>query len=217
MIAENLQRIVSTLHRGVRLVAVSKFHSVEEMMEAYRAGQRIFGENRPQELAAKVPQMPSDVEWHFIGHLQTNKLGKVLPYASMVESIDSQHLLDAVNAWCLAREKVMPVLLELHLGAEETKGGFSEEGIRTILRNAREYPGVRFCGLMGMASNTPDEAVVRSEFRRIATLFREMQAAFPALGDFRELSIGMSGDYCIAMEEGSTLVRVGTAIFGERL
>ena len=186
-------------------------------MEAYGAGQRIFGENRPQELAAKVPQMPSDVEWHFIGHLQTNKLGKVLPYASMVESIDSLHLLDAVNAWCLANGKVMPVLLELHLGSEETKGGFSGDGIRAVLQNAAAYAGVRFCGLMGMATNTPDEAVVRAEFRRIAALFRALQAAFPALEDFRELSIGMSGDYRIAMEEGSTLVRIGTAIFGERL
>ena len=217
MIAENLQRIVSTLHPGVRLVAVSKFHSVAEMMEAYAAGQRCFGENRPQEFAAKVPQMPSDVEWHFIGHLQTNKLGKVLPYAAMVESVDSLHLLEAVNAWCLAHGKVMPVLLELHLGAEQTKGGFPEAGIRAVLDRPGDFPGVRFCGLMGMATNTSDEAVVRADFRRIALLFRSLREAHPDLKDFRELSIGMSGDYPVAMEEGSTLVRVGTAIFGERL
>ena len=213
MIASNLQRIVSTLHPGVRLVAVSKFHSVGEMMEAYRAGQRLFGENRPQELASKVPQMPPDVEWHFIGHLQTNKLGKVLPYASMVESIDSLHLLEAVSSWCVAHGKVMDVLLELHLGAEETKGGFTEAEIRSVVARPGDFPGVRFCGLMGMATNTPDETVVRADFRRIAALFRELRAGLPA---FRELSIGMSGDYLIAQEEGSTLVRIGTAIFGER-
>ena len=222
MIASNLQKIVSTLQPGVRLVAVSKFHSVPELMEAYRAGQRLFGENRPQELFAKVPQMPSDVEWHFIGHLQTNKLGKVLPYVSMVESIDSLHLLEAVSAWCVAHGKVMDVLLELHLGAEETKGGFSAEEIRSVVGRAGDFPGVRFCGLMGMATNTRDEAVIRADFRRIATLFREIAGGAvgggerPLLTAFRELSIGMSGDYLIAQEEGSTLVRVGTAIFGAR-
>ena len=217
MIAENLHKVISTLREGVTLVAVSKFHSVGEMMEAYRAGQRVFGENRPQELSAKVPQMPSDVVWHFIGHLQTNKLGKVLPYAAMVESVDSLHLLEAVSAWCEGRGKVMDILLELHLGAEETKGGFSAEEIREVLGRASSYPGVRFCGLMGMATNTPDEAVVRADFRRIAELFTALRDAHPELGSFRELSIGMSGDYRIAMEEGSTIVRVGTAIFGERL
>ena len=170
MIAENLHRVISTLREGVTLVAVSKFHSVGEMMEAYRAGQRVFGENRPQELSAKVPQMPSDVVWHFIGHLQTNKLGKVLPYAAMVESVDSLHLLEAVSAWCEGRGKVMDILLELHLGAEETKGGFSAEEIREVLGRSSSYPGVRFCGLMGMATNTPDEAVVRADFRRIADI-----------------------------------------------
>lgn len=214
MIAENLKRIVSTLRSGVRLVAVSKFHSVPELMEAYGAGQRLFGENRPQELAAKVPQMPPDVEWHFIGHLQTNKLGKVLPYITMLESVDSLHLLDAVNAWCLAHGSIVDVLLELHLGAEETKGGLTEEEIREILSHAVDYPGVRFCGLMGMATHTEREDVIRSDFRRIAVLFNDLRTGRP---DFRDLSIGMSGDYRIAMEEGSTLVRVGTAIFGERL
>ena len=214
MIAENLKRIVSTLRSGVRLVAVSKFHSVPELMEAYGAGQRLFGENRPQELAAKVPQMPPDVEWHFIGHLQTNKLGKVLPYITMLESVDSLHLLDAVNAWCLAHGSIVDVLLELHLGAEETKGGLTEEDIREILSHAVDYPGVRFCGLMGMATHTERDDVIRSDFHRIAALFNDLRTGRP---DFRDLSIGMSGDYRIAMEEGSTLVRVGTAIFGERL
>ena len=217
MIAEHLQNVVSTLREGVTLVAVSKFHSVEEMMEAYRAGQRVFGENRPQELFAKAPQMPSDVVWHFIGHLQTNKLGKVLPYAAMVESVDSLHLLSAVDAWCRAHGKVMDVLLELHLGAEETKGGFSDSEIAGVLDRVSDYPGVRFCGLMGMATNTSDEQVVRADFRRIAALFASLREAHPELSAFRELSIGMSGDYRIAMEEGSTIVRVGTAIFGERL
>ena len=215
MIADNLQKIVSTLPGGVRLVAVSKFHSVPELMEAYQAGQRIFGENRPQELFAKVPQMPSDVQWHFIGHLQTNKLGKVLPYVSMLESVDSLHLLDAVNAWCTSHGRVLDVLLELHLGAEQTKGGLTEAEIRGILAEPGRWAGVRFCGLMGMATHTDDEALIRSDFRRIAALQRDLRPASPE--SFRELSIGMSGDYRIAIEEGSTLVRIGTAIFGERL
>ena len=208
MIKQNLERLLEKLPSGVSLVAVSKFHPVERLMEAYNAGQRIFGENRPQELAAKVPRMPADVQWHFIGHLQTNKLKLVLPYVSLVQSVDSFHLLEAISSWAVANGRVVDVLLELHLGAEETKQGFTEEEICSLLQVNRFYVagdnpecsrsecfqsqvlknvstcdaglhttqnsvagqeknedlrrlvGVRVRGLMGMATNTDDMAVV---------------------------------------------------------
>lgn len=211
MIRERLSEIKAALPAGVQLVAVSKFHPVEALMEAYDAGQRIFGENRPQEFAAKVPQMPSDVQWHFIGHLQTNKLKLVLPYASLVQSVDSLHLLEAIQAWGRANDKVIPVLLELHLGAEETKSGLTEAEIRQIL--ASEWPFVDIRGLMGMATNTDDESVVRSDFERISALFRSLRSDYPFL---TELSIGMSDDWPLAVQCGATMVRIGSSIFGPR-
>ncbi len=216
MIKERINEIIKELPSGVKLVAVSKFHPVSALMEAYDAGQRLFGENRPQEFAAKVPEMPADVQWHFIGHLQTNKLKLVLPYAHMVQSIDSAHLLEAVNRWALENGKVVNVLLELHLGAEETKHGLSEEEIREILSSAGTYGGVRFCGLMGMATNTDDQTVIRADFSRISCMKSDLQAEFPGLKEFRELSIGMSEDWRLALEYGATIIRVGTAIFGPR-
>ena len=220
MVRDNLIKVYEELPPEVKLVAVSKFHPCEDIMEAYNAGQRRFGENRPQEFASKVPQLPSDIEWHFIGHLQTNKLKMVLPYASIVESIDSRHLLDAVQKWGSENGKVIDVLLELHLGAEETKGGFSELEIEDILSSANgaaegEFSHVRFRGLMGMATNTDDMTVVESDFARIEAFKRHLDAKF-ALPDFTELSIGMSGDWPIAIRHGATIVRIGTAIFGTR-
>lgn len=216
MIKERINEIIKELPSGVKLVAVSKFHPVSALMEAYDAGQRLFGENRPQEFAAKVPEMPDDVQWHFIGHLQTNKLKLVLPYAHMVQSIDSVHLLDAVNSWAQANGRRINVLLELHLGAEETKHGLDETEIRTILSSASSYAGVRFCGLMGMATNTDDENIIRADFSRISCLKTDLRAEFPNLEDFKELSIGMSEDWRLAIEYGATIIRVGTAIFGPR-
>lgn len=216
MIKENILKIKEGLPSGTQLVAVSKFHGVEAIMEAYGAGQRLFGENRPQELAEKVPQLPSDIKWHFIGHLQTNKLKMVLPYADMVQSIDSVHLLDAVNAWCVREGKVQEILLELHLGAELTKHGLTEEEIISIVETTDKYPGVRICGLMGMATNTEDEAVIRNDFSRIASLFDRIKKSYPWLASFKELSIGMSEDYQIALQYGATFVRIGTSIFGPR-
>ena len=226
MIAYNLERILGELPSGVKLVAVSKFHPMHTVLEAYQHGQRAFGENRPQEFAMKAVQLPQDIEWHFIGHLQTNKLKLVLPYASLVESIDSVHLLDAVNAWGERNDRSVKVLLEVHIGAEQSKSGFAPEDVPELLRSvlaAREaglsdgaYPRIVFCGLMGMASNTDDEEIVRSDFARIETLFDSCRERFPGLKEFRELSIGMSGDWRIALEYGSTEVRIGTAIFGER-
>lgn len=220
MIQNKIHDIVEKLPSGVKLVAVSKFHSVPELMEAYRAGQRCFGENRPQEFAMKVPEMPSDIEWHFIGHLQTNKLKLVLPYASLVESIDSKRLLDSVNAWGKANGKVVPVLLELHLGAEETKGGFTDQEIIDILSEYVDadsaYSHVHIRGLMGMATNTDDEAVIDSDFSRIEAFKKNLDRMFPSLDGFTELSIGMSDDWQLALRHGATIIRVGTAIFGPR-
>ncbi len=213
MIAASLNAIREALPSGVSLVAVSKFHPVERLMEAYHAGQRIFGENRPQELFAKVPQMPSDVQWHFIGHLQTNKLKLVLPYVTMVQSIDSLHLLDAVNRWCLDNGKVVDVLLELHLGAEQTKHGLTESEILGILA-AAPMEGVRIRGLMGMATNTENLSVVEADFERIQALFERIRTM--ELPGFDQLSIGMSNDWPLAVKHGATMVRVGTDIFGPR-
>ncbi len=196
MIKDNLHEINSKLPSDVTLVAVSKFHPVERLMEAYNAGQRVFAESRPQELAAKVPQMPADVQWHFIGHLQTNKLKLVLPYVSLVQSVDSLHLLQAISTWAVAHNKVIDVLLELHLGAEETKQGFTEDEI------------------LGMASHTEDRAQVEGEFARIEALYKRIKAS--GMEGFDTLSIGMSGDWPLAVQHGATMVRIGTDIFGPR-
>lgn len=221
MVGEQLHKIKQLLPPEVSLVAVSKFHPVERLMEAYDAGQRIFAESRPQELAAKVPSMPADVQWHFIGHLQTNKLKLVLPHVSLVQSVDSLHLLEAINAWGAANNKVIDVLLELHLGAEETKQGFTEDEILCILCShgrlqvsesiPSKMTNVRLRGLMGMATNTEDEAVIDADFARIEKLFRRIQ-----LPGFDILSIGMSQDWPIAVRHGATMVRIGTDIFGAR-
>ena len=217
MVSDNLKALYERLPSGVKLVAVSKFHPVSRLMEAYDAGQRRFGENRPQELAQKVPQMPSDVEWHFIGHLQTNKLKLVLPYVSLVQSVDSFHLLEAIDKWGRDNGKIVDILLELHLGAEETKHGFSEGDIEFVISSEIEKSNVRIRGLMGMATNTEDEGVIEADFARIEALFKRIRAEHPELADtFTELSIGMSGDWPIAVRHGATMVRVGTDIFGAR-
>ena len=215
MISENLARIRSKLPSGVCLVAVSNYQPVESLMEAYAAGERVFGENRPQEFAAKVPLMPSDVVWHFIGHLQTNKLKLVLPYAAMVESVDSVRLLDAINAWCIAASHPIDILLEFHLGAEETKHGLTEDEIRGVLE-AGPYDGVRIRGLMGMATNTSDGSVIESDFARRSALWRSLREEFPQYKDFDQLSIGMSDDWPLAVGHGATIVRIGSGIFGPR-
>jgi hypothetical protein len=216
MIEDNLNRIKSELPSGVKLVAVSKFHPLEAILEAYQAGQTVFGENRPQELSMKAVQLPQDIEWHFLGHLQTNKLKMVLPYATLVQSVDSVHLLEAIDNWGSANDKVISVLLELHIGAEETKQGFHEEEILDILFHAGDYKFIRFCGLMGMASHTDDQEVINADFERIDTFMAYLVDLFPELKDFNQLSIGMSDDWRIAVQHGSTMVRIGTAIFGAR-
>lgn len=215
-VKENLLTVKSALPESVELVAVSKFHPAEAIREAYDAGQRVFAESRPQELAKKVEVLPSDIEWHFIGHLQTNKLKMVLPYASLVQSVDSVHLLQEIDKWGKQNDKVINVLLEVHIGAEETKQGFAEDELLELLFCADKYKNINFCGLMGMASHTEDESVIEADFMRIDSMMAYFVDLFPELTEFRQLSIGMSSDWKIAVRNGSTMVRVGTAIFGER-
>ena len=227
MIADNIERIKQELPSDVMLVAVSKFHPSAAVREAYACGQRVFVESRPQELQQKAlelggrfPSSPEgpcpEIEWHFIGHLQTNKLKMVLPYASLVQSIDSLHLLKAVSDWGVSNGRVIDVLLEVHIGAEETKQGFHEEEVVDLLFDSEKYPGVRFCGLMGMASHTDDPGTIHADFARIDGLMAYLVDLFPELASFRQLSIGMSGDWKIALQHGATIVRIGTAIFGQR-
>ena len=215
-VASRLERILSELPSGVRLAAVSKFHPVERLMEAYEAGQRIFAESRPQEFAAKVPQMPADVEWHFIGHLQTNKLKLVLPYVTLVQSVDSEHLLQAIEQWAAGHGRTISVLLEVHISSDVAKQGFTADGILSVLGRSADFPHIRFRGLMGMATLTDDAAVIAGDFARIAALKALVNEKFPNLSDLTELSIGMSDDWPLAVRAGSTMVRIGTAIFGPR-
>ena len=215
-VASRLERILSELPSGVRLAAVSKFHPVERLMEAYAAGQRVFAESRPQEFAAKVPQLPADVEWHFIGHLQTNKLKLVLPYATLVQSVDSERLLQAIEQWGSVHGRTVSVLLEVHISSDAAKQGFTDAEILSVLGRTARFPHVRFRGLMGMATLTEDTSVIAGDFARIAALKALVNEEFPNLTDFTELSIGMSGDWRLALEAGSTMVRIGTAIFGPR-
>lgn len=217
-IAERLNDIRSTLADGVELVAVSKFHPAEALREAYDAGQHLFGESRAQELQAKAPVLPDDIRWHFIGHLQTNKVRPVVTYASMIESIDSEHLLEAVDREAERQGKTIDVLLQVHVAAEETKFGFSPEELLDFFR-ARKFESLKathICGLMAMASNTDDSGRVRADFERVVALRDEILSICPDLRRFNVLSMGMSDDYGIAMECGSTHVRIGTAIFGPR-
>ena len=232
MIKDTIHKLNSELPATVKLVAVSKFHPFEAIQEAYEAGQRAFGESRPQELLAKVrrleelrlekgePEYMSDIEWHFIGHLQTNKLKMVLPYVSLVQSVDSVRLLEAIDKWGAANGKVVNVLIECHVAAEESKQGFSEEELIGLLSSDVHYANVRICGIMGMATFTDDENVIRSDFQR---LLDRQQTLHDWIGESpnvspgcNELSMGMSDDYPIAVEMGSTIVRVGSMIFGER-
>lgn len=218
-IEQNLARIRSTLLEGVELVAVSKFHPAEAIREAYDAGQRLFGESRVQELQTKVPVLPVDISWHFIGHLQTNKVRPLLRLRpAMIESVDSQRLLDAIDAEAERQGIVQRVLMQVHVAREETKTGFLPEELLDYFRSRRfeHLKATHICGVMGMASNTDDMERVRADFQAIAATKRAIAEAAPDLRGFDVLSMGMSHDYLIAMQEGATLVRVGSAIFGER-
>lgn len=219
VISDQIKIITETLPDGVELVAVSKFHPVEALKEAYDAGQRIFGESRVQEISQKRLLMPDDVQWHFIGHLQTNKVRQLVPYVSLIHSVDSIKLLESINAESARIGKVVDVLLQLHVAQEETKFGFTcEDCVDMVDKGVLDrLPNVRVCGVMGMATNTDDMGMVREEFKSIKNVFDTLkQRYFADKPYFKEISMGMSDDYHIAMEEGSTLVRIGTTIFGSR-
>ncbi len=219
MIAENIARIQSTLPEGVRLVAVSKLKPAEDIMEAYRAGQRLFGENYATELRDKAAQLPKDIEWHFIGHLQSKQLKYYIPFVSMIHGVDSiEHLRDVEQAAAKAG-RIVDVLLQVHVAREETKFGFSPEELASLdkLVSLEELEHTRICGLMAMASNTTDQERVRADFHAACTLFDRLKTGlFADSPHFRELSMGMSHDYPLAIAEGSTLVRLGSSIFGAR-
>lgn len=218
-IANNLKQVLSRLPEDVRLVAVSKFHPVSELMVAYDAGQRLFGESHVQELQQKVAVMPHDVEWHFIGHLQTNKVKYLAPYVSMIHAVDSMKLLREIDRQAARNGRVIDVLLELHIAEEETKYGFSIEDCRTLIAEGewRMLGHVRICGLMMMASYTDDTAQIRAEMQQAFDLYNELKRDYFADDDsFCVRSWGMSHDFELAVVTGSTMVRVGTTIFGER-
>lgn len=220
MVKENLTNVRATIPEGVTLVAVSKFHPVEALQEAYDAGQRIFGESRENEFKVKVAALPNDIEWHFIGHLQTNKVKYIAPYISMVEAVDSLKLLREIDKQAAKHDRIIEVLLELHIAEEETKYGLTLDACRQLLADGewRELQHVQICGLMMMASYVEDEEQIRSEMMLARNFFDEVKRDFfaddPA---FCERSWGMSHDYRIAVTCGSTMVRVGTTIFGPRV
>ena len=216
----NLREVLGNLPDGVRLVAISKFHPNEYIEAAYEEGQRIFGESHEQELAKKVESLPKDIEWHFIGHLQTNKVKYIAPYIAMVEAVDSLRLLKEINKQAAKHDRVIKVLLELHIAEEETKYGLTLDACRQLLEEGvwRELKNVQICGLMMMASHIDDEAQIASEFDTAAHFFDEVKGKYFADDDaFCERSWGMSHDYQIAVKHGSTMVRVGTTIFGPRV
>lgn len=215
----HLNEVRATVKQGVELVAVSKFHPAALIKEAYDQGQRIFGESRVQELQAKHEALPADIQWHFIGHLQPNKVKYIAPYISLIHAVDSYKLLAEINKQAAKHDRVIPCLLELHIAQEESKYGFTPEACTALLEDGawRALKNVQIAGLMCMASNTPDMVQVRSEFHQARVYFDELKQRFFADDShFCERSWGMSHDYDVAMDEGATLVRVGTAIFGER-
>lgn len=218
-VAEEISNIKKELPAGVRLVAVSKFHPVSLIREAYDAGQRIFGESRVQELLQKIPQLPEDIRWHFIGHLQTNKIRQIIGKVSMIESVDSIRLLQLIDKESEKAGMISDVLLQIHVALEETKFGFSEEEFIDFFRHKQylEFNSVRIRGVMGMATNTDDRSHIRSDFKKIYQLFRFVnEDSEYNLPCFDTISMGMSDDWKIAVEEGSNLIRIGSGIFGAR-
>jgi pyridoxal phosphate enzyme (YggS family) len=218
-ITENLIKINNDIPEGVKLVAVSKTKPIEDILAAYNAGHRLFGENKAQELSSKHPQLPDDIQWHFIGHLQTNKVKYIIPFVSLIHSIDRIKLLREVNKQAAKVNRVVDCLLQFHIATEETKFGLNMEEAVELL-SSEEYikmENVRICGIMGMATNTKDVSVVRKEFRYLREIKKDLKENyFQGSKHFTEISMGMSGDYKIAIEEGSTIVRIGSAIFGVR-
>lgn len=218
-IKEALLSLRQTLPANIKLVAVSKYHPEEHLMAAYEEGQRLFGESHVQELCRKVTTLPKDIEWHFIGHLQTNKVKYIAPFISMIEAVDSLRLLKEINKQAEKNHRIIDVLLELHIAEEETKYGFSLDDCRKLLKEGewRKIKNVRICGLMMMATYTEEQHKIRKEFMLASEFFDEVKESYFADDtSFSERSWGMSHDYSLAIECNSTMIRVGTKIFGER-
>ncbi len=215
----NLKKVLQDIPPHVRLVAVSKTKPVEMIQAAYDAGQRDFGENKAQDMAAKYPQLPSDIRWHFIGHLQTNKVKYIAPFVTLIHAADSLKILKEINKQAIKNNRVIDCLLEFHIAREESKFGLDRETAEEILLS-EEYKAlknIRICGVMGMATYTDDTAQIRKEFQTLRAIFEELKDKYFKEADyFKEISMGMSGDYPIAIEEGATLVRIGSKIFGAR-
>ena len=215
-IKSEIERLRSELPEGVKLLAVSKFHPVEALEQAYQAGQRAFGESRPQELKQKAEVLPRDIEWHMIGHLQTNKVKYIAPFVSLIESLDSERLAAEINRQAERCGRVIDCLLEIHVTDEESKSGWAYDDLLTFVREGgfAAYPNIRIRGVMGMATFTDDESVVRHDFERLAACKAELAEYFGE--EFDTLSMGMSDDYRLALEYGTTEVRIGSTIFGAR-
>ncbi len=220
MNGENYHKIKSSIPSYVRIVAVSKTHENEKIMEIYREGHRIFGENKVQELIPKYIALPKDIEWHMIGHLQSNKVKYIAPFISMIHSVDSINLLEVIHKEAAKHNRQIPCLLQIHIAQEESKYGFEPDEIVSFLKEGKwkSYSNVLIAGLMGMATFTEDKEQIRKEFKELANLFNSIKKEyFPNAKEFNTLSMGMSNDYQIAIEEGSNMIRIGSLIFGERL
>lgn len=219
MIKDNLLAVRQTLKDNVKLVAVSKYQPLDYVKQAYEAGQRVFGESHALEVRDKAEAMPKDIEWHFIGHLQTNKVKYIAPFISCIESVDSLKLMQEINKQALKNDRVIDCLLQFHVAQEETKSGFTLEECEQVLSSEEfsNLKNIRIVGVMGMATYTEDEKQIRKEFKTLVANFAYLKMAyFPANEEFKEISMGMTDDYKIAMSEGSTIVRIGSAIFGSR-
>ena len=219
-VSDNLNKVRQHIPSSVTLVAISKTHPVEHVMEAYNAGQRIFGENKVQEMVSKYEVMPKDIQWHLVGHLQTNKIKYIAPFVSLIHSVDSLKLLTAINKEAVKANRVIDCLLQVYIAEEETKFGLSSDELKELLESEqyKQLTHVRICGVMGMATFTDNEAQVRKEFKNLKTIFTSLKNSyFPSIDSFKHISMGMSGDYAIAIDEGSTMIRVGSSIFGHRV
>ena len=217
MISQNLQNVRASLPQNVTLVAVSKTKPVEAILEAYQAQQRVFGENKAQEMKEKYDALPKDIEWHFIGHLQKNKIKYILPFVALIHSVDSLDLLEEINAKAQKINRVVPILLQVHIAQEEHKFGFKLNEIFEIIPDLQKYPNIQIKGLMGMGTFTEDQTQLGKEFKSLQDLFDKIKVSYnKILPKFDTLSMGMSNDYELAIQNGSNMVRIGSTIFGER-
>ncbi len=218
-VAENLTQLKSLLPSGVKLIAVSKNHTTDRIFEAYRSGHRVFGENKAQELISKQPLLPNDIEWHFIGHLQTNKVKNILAFVKLIHSVESFKLIKEINKEAHKKNITANVLFQFHIASEESKYGFNFEEAHSILSSEefKSMNNISICGVMGMATFTEETHIIRQEFKHLKVIYDKLKEEFFSNNDnFKEISMGMSDDYLIGIEEGSTMIRIGTAIFGQR-